>query len=101
MSDFENPDIAKQRARQRAEKAAKQQAGIYLKTYSRSVNNELTDEEISAVTNNITNIVGEVKYDKKIADADGEQVIIWTATLTAKSTRTVSLTSSSETPRKK
>ena len=31
MSDFENPDIAKQRARQRAEKAAKQQAGIYLR----------------------------------------------------------------------
>ena len=24
-----------------------------------------------------------MKYDKKIADADGEQVIIWTATLTA------------------
>ena len=50
---------------------------------SRSVNSELTDDEISAVTNTITSIVGEVKYDIKIADADGEQVIIWTATLTA------------------
>ena len=83
MSDFENREVAKQRARYRSEKDAQKKAGVYLKTYSRSVNSELTDDEISAVTNTITSIVGEVKYDIKIADADGEQVIIWTATLTA------------------
>lgn len=83
MSDFENKDIAKQRARQCAMKDAQQQAGVYLKSFSRSVNAKITYDEISAVTNNITNIVGEVHYDSKVADADGESVIIWTATLTA------------------
>lgn len=83
MSDFENQKIAKMRARQRAEKDAQKQAGVYLKTFSRTVNLKLADDEITAVTNNITNIVGEVKYERKIAEADGETVIIWTATLTA------------------
>ena len=53
MSDFENHDIAKQRAQQRAEKDAQKKAGVALKTFSRSINSELTDNEVSAVTNNI------------------------------------------------
>ena len=33
MSDFENPDIAKQRAQQRAEQNAQKQAGVALKPF--------------------------------------------------------------------
>ncbi len=83
MSDFENQDIAKKRALQRAKESARKQAGVYLTTYSRSVNFRLTDDDISAVTNNITNIVGEVRYERKTATVDGLPVVIWTATLEA------------------
>ena len=83
MSDFETPEIAKQRAKLRAEQAARRQAGVYLTSYSRSENFRLAENEISAITNNITNIVGEVKYEKKAAVVDNMPVIIWTATLKA------------------
>jgi len=82
MSDFETEAIAKQRAIQRAKEDAQDKAGVYLTSFSRSVDARLTDDEISAVTNNIIS-VSDVKVDSKIADADGEQVIIWTATLKA------------------
>ena len=62
MSDFENREVAKQRARYRSEKDAQKKTGVYVKSFSRSLNSELTDEQISAVTNQITSIVGEVKY---------------------------------------
>ena len=75
MSDFENQDIAKQRARVRAEQAAKD--------FSRVENYKLAANEISAITNNITNVVGEVKYESSVAEVDGMPVVIWTATLQA------------------
>ena len=83
MSDFENRDIAKQRAQYRAERDAQKKAGVYVKNYSRSINFEMTDDEFSVVMNRITNIIDEVKYNMKTATADGEPVIIWTANLKA------------------
>ena len=46
MNDFENQDIAKKRALQRAKESARKQAGVYLTSYSRSVNFRLTDNDI-------------------------------------------------------
>ena len=83
MSDFEDQEIAKQRARVRAEQAAKDKAGVYLTNFSRVENFNLAANEISAITNNITNVVGEVKYESSVAEVDGMPVVIWTATLQA------------------
>ena len=82
MSDFENHDIAKQRAQQRAEKNAQKQAGVALKTFSRSINSELTDEEVSAVTNNIIK-VSDVKIVPVPFEAEGEAGLMYRATLKA------------------
>ncbi|MBO4779952.1 MAG: hypothetical protein J5497_04875, partial [Selenomonadaceae bacterium] len=84
-SDAETQSIAMARAAQRAQIDAQKKAGIYLQTFSRSVNAQLTDDEISAVTNNIIEIVGEVQYDKKIIPlSDTQTTILYTATLKAK-----------------
>ncbi|MBR1396921.1 MAG: tetratricopeptide repeat protein [Selenomonadaceae bacterium] len=62
MSDFEKHDIAKQRAKARAEQNAKEQAGVYVRSYSRTENFTLTDDEIIAMTNNIVEVL-DVKYE--------------------------------------
>ena len=63
-NEIESQDIAKLRARDKAIKNATKQAGVYLKTYSRSINSELTDDEISAITSNAYELVGEPKYSR-------------------------------------
>ena len=83
MSDFENFEIAKQRARARAEQSAKDKAGVYLSQYSVSENFNLTKNEISAITNNILNIVGKVEYDQKISTVKDMPVVIHIAKLKA------------------
>ena len=83
MSEFETESIARQRAIQKAKTDAQDKAGVYLTSFSQSVNSRITADEISAVTNNIID-VSDVKVDSKIVDADGEPVVIWTATLKAK-----------------
>ena len=65
MRDFENYDIAKLRAQQRAERDAQKKAGVALKTFSRSINSELTDNEVSAVVNGIEILEKEGKIDKE------------------------------------
>ena len=82
MSDFENHEIAKQRAQQRAERDAQKKAGVALKTFSRSINSELADDEVSAVINNIVKI-SEVKIVPIPFEAEGEAGIIYRATLKA------------------
>ncbi|MBR4384309.1 MAG: tetratricopeptide repeat protein, partial [Selenomonadaceae bacterium] len=78
----ESQEIAKLRARDKAIKNATKQAGVYLKTYSRSVNNELTDDEVTAITSNSWQLVGEPKYTRKIINHSGDtQIIVWTATV--------------------
>ena len=82
MSDDGNHEFAKQRAQQRAEKNAQKQAGVALKTFSRSINSELTDEEVSAVTNNIIK-VSDVKIVPVPFEAEGEAGLMYRATLKA------------------
>ena len=84
-SDAESEQMAKARAQQRAQLDAQKKAGLYIKTFSRSINNELADDEISAVTANIIELVGEVHFDKKIIQlSDTQTTILYTATLKAR-----------------
>ena len=69
MSDFETPEIAKQRAKQRAEQSAQEQAGIFVKSNTKVVNYQLESEEIEVMTAGIMK-VHSVEYEKKI-DTDG------------------------------
>lgn len=81
-NEVESQDIAKLRARDKAIKNATKQAGVYLKSYSRSVNSELTDDEITAIASNAWQLVGEPKYSSKIVKGSDEtSIIIWTATV--------------------
>ena len=78
----ESQDISKQRALDKAIKKATKQAGVYLKTYSRSVNSELTDDEVTAITSNAWQLVGEPKFTREIINhSDDTQIIVWKATV--------------------
>ena len=80
--ESESQDIAKQRAVDKAVKKATKQAGVYLKTYSRTVNSELTDDEVTAITSNAWQLVGEPKFTREIINHSGDtQIIVWTATV--------------------
>ncbi len=61
MSDFETPDVAKQRAKMYAERNACEKAGVYIKSYSRSENLELVADEIETMTNGILKVLS-VEY---------------------------------------
>ena len=81
-NEVESQDIAKLRARDKAIKKATKQAGVYLKTYSRSVNSELTDDEVTAITSNAWQLVGEPKYSSEIKKlSDETSIIVWKATV--------------------
>ncbi len=81
-SEVESQDIAKLRARDKAIKKATKEAGVYLKTYSRSVNNELTDDEVTAITSNSWQLVGEPKFTRSVKQlSDETSIIVWTATV--------------------
>ncbi len=76
MSDFETPDIAKQRAKARAEQNAVEQAGVYVKSYTRTVNHALVEDEIVAIANMIIKIV-DVQYTMTpISEAGGSFQIV-------------------------
>lgn len=80
--ESESQDIAKQRAVDKAVKKATKEAGVYLKTYSRSVNSELTDDEVTAITSNAWQLVGEPKFTREIINHSGDtQIIVWKATV--------------------
>ena len=46
MSDFETPEVAKQRAKVYAERNAQEQAGVYVNSYSKMENFNLVADEI-------------------------------------------------------
>lgn len=64
MSDFETPDIAKQRAKQRAETAAQEQAGVFVRSNVKVVNSQMQSDEIEVMTAGIMK-VHSVTYDVK------------------------------------
>lgn len=81
-NEYESQEIVKLRARDKAIKNATKQAGVYLKTYSRSINNELTDDEVLAITSNAYEVVGEVRYNQTVKQVTDEiTLIIWEATV--------------------
>ena len=61
MSDFETPDVAKQRAKVRAEQHAVEQAGVYVKSYTKTVNHMVEADEVTTIANTIIKIIDE-KY---------------------------------------
>lgn len=69
MSDFETPDIAKQRAKTRAEAAAQEKAGVFVKSNTKVVDLQLKSEEIEIMTAGVMK-VHSVTYDVK-PDAAG------------------------------
>ena len=81
MSDFESSEIAKLRARDIAVKNAVKQAGVYLKTFSRSINFELSDDEIAAIASNAWQLVGEPKYTRTLKQVGDKPVILLRATV--------------------
>lgn len=85
MGEFAPIKTARDRATQRAQLDAQKKAGIYLKNFSRSVNSELTDDEVSAVTTNIIELVGAVQYENKTFQlTDQTTAVVVVATLKAK-----------------
>ena len=91
MSDFETPDIAKQRAKARAEQNAVEQAGVFVKSYTRTVNSIVTEDEIVAIANTIIKVTkvdyttmpvndsgGSFRIVAKIkADVDSARIDAW------------------------
>ena len=80
MSDFETPDVAKQRAKTYAERNAQEKAGVYIKSYSRAENFELVDDEIITMTSGILEIVS-VNY--KLVPMEENGGIMYRATVVA------------------
>ena len=68
ISDFEDYEIAKQRAKYRAEQDAKDKAGVYLRNYSSTSNARLTEDDILTITNNIVSEIS-IDYQKKPFEA--------------------------------
>ncbi len=75
MSDFETPDVAKQRAKARAEQNAMEQAGVYLESRTEVVNARITRDEIKTITNGILNVIN-IKYDLKPIVEEGGSFLI-------------------------
>lgn len=75
MSDFETPDIAKQRAKARAEQNAMEQAGVYVESYTKVINHQVTHDEIATMTNGILK-VKDVQYGKMTPTEDGKGILI-------------------------
>ncbi|MBE6094046.1 MAG: tetratricopeptide repeat protein [Schwartzia succinivorans] len=74
MSDFETPDVAKQRAKARAEQNAMEQAGVYVESYTKVINAQVTHDEITTMTNGILR-VKDTQY-KMLPTDDGKAFLI-------------------------
>ena len=80
MSDFETPEVAKQRAKAYAERNAQEKAGVYIKSYSRTENLELVDDEIVTMTSGILKIIS---VDYKLVPMEEYGGIMYRATVLA------------------
>ncbi|MBO4780409.1 MAG: tetratricopeptide repeat protein [Selenomonadaceae bacterium] len=80
MSDFETPEVAKQRAKTYAERNAQEKAGVYIKSYSRTENLELVDDEIVTMTSGILKIIS---VDYKLVPMEEYGGIMYRATVLA------------------
>lgn len=80
MSDFETPDVAKQRAKLYAERNAQEKAGVYIKSYSKSSNFELVADEIETMTSGILKVIN---VDYKVIPMEDYGGIMYRATVLA------------------
>ena len=81
-NEIEKQEMAKKRAVQKAIQSAREKAGVYLKSYVRTENLQLTDEEILAATSINYKIVGEPTFTRDIQQiSDKTSVIVWKATV--------------------
>ena len=80
MSDFETPDVAKQRAKMYAERNACEKAGVYVKSYSRTENLELVTDEIESMTSGVLKIIS---VDYKMVPMEEYGGIMYRATIVA------------------
>ncbi|MBQ7496574.1 MAG: hypothetical protein IJU00_01865 [Selenomonas sp.] len=76
MSDFETPDIAKQRAKARAEQNAVEQAGVYVKSYTRVVNSVVAEDEVIAIANTIIKIIHDEYTVTPINESGGNFCVV-------------------------
>ena len=88
MSDFETPDIAKQRAKARAERAAQEKAGVLVKSNTKVVNLQLKADEIEIITSGVMKVhsvtynvkpdsSGFVFTSKVVVDIDTDEIDKW------------------------
>ena len=80
MSDFETPDVAKQRAKLYAERNAQEKAGVYIKSYSKSSNFELVTDEVESMTSGILKVIS---VDYKVIPMEEYGGIMYRATVLA------------------
>ncbi|MBR2775377.1 MAG: tetratricopeptide repeat protein [Selenomonadaceae bacterium] len=80
MSDFETPDVAKQRAKLYAERNAQEKAGVYIKSYSKMSNFELVTDEVESMTSGILKVIS---VDYKVIPMDEYGGIMYRATVLA------------------
>ena len=80
MSDFETPEVAKQRAKVYAERNAQEQAGVYVNSYSKMENFNLVADEIVTITNGILKILN---VDYQIVPMNEYGGIMYRATIQA------------------
>ena len=67
MSDYESPQIAEQRALSYARKNIMEQAGVYVRTYTRTQNMKVTDDQVYIATNSLLKIINQDKKTKTIS----------------------------------
>lgn len=80
MSDFETPDVAKQRAKLYAERNAQEKAGVYIRSYSKSSNFELVTDEVESMTSGILKVIS---VDYKVIPMEEYGGIMYRATVLA------------------
>ena len=62
MSEFETPDVAKQRAKQKAERMAIEKAGVFIESTTEVANMMVTKDEIITMTGGILKLVENPQY---------------------------------------
>lgn len=75
MSEFETPDVAKQRAKQKAERMAIEKAGVFIESTTEVANMMVTKDEIITMTGGILKLVENPKYQMIPMD-NGETFIV-------------------------
>lgn len=70
MSDYDTPEIAEEIALDFAKQSAAEQAGVYLESYSRSVNFELEADEIKTVASSKVEVLEKISAANSNATAE-------------------------------